>query len=102
MNEQPRYVATINTPGYLPMDDNPPVFDTAREAWEYLATERGYAEDDAPGGVDYSDTWHTLQALGTGEAEGDQPGTVYGPTPGHDGDHDLGLAYTVSVAEGGD
>lgn len=34
-----RYVATINVPGYLPMDDDPPVFDSAREAWQYLVGE---------------------------------------------------------------
>jgi len=33
-------------------------------------------------------------------AQGTATGTVYGPTPGYDGDHDLGLAYTVSPAEG--
>lgn len=27
------YVAIINTPGYSPMDDDPPVFDNARDVW---------------------------------------------------------------------
>lgn len=40
------YVATINTPGYLPWDDEPPVFETPREAWDYLAGERSRAEDE--------------------------------------------------------
>lgn len=34
------FTATINTPGYLPDSaESSPVFDTAREAWEYLADE---------------------------------------------------------------
>lgn len=106
------FVATINVPGYLPMDDDPPTFETAHEAWAYLAGEREHAEDDYEGEA-YSDTRESLAVLGTdahwqGEVAAwlsehnlsrDGTGTVYGDTPGYDGDHDLGLAYTVSVAE---
>ena len=107
------YLATINVPGYLPMDEDPPTFETAQEAWEYLADERFRAEDDSydeqfmPAG--YSATANTLQNLGTGMFSGtdsdyenagldsiERTGTIHGPTPGYDGDHDLGLAYTVS------
>ena len=112
----PKYVATINTPGYLPMDDEPPVFDTAAEAWEYLAQEREHAEDSAdypdsdPGQFEYSDTLAALRRIAGGEhvhgdpredtpTESDGTGTVYGSTPGYDGDHDLGLAYSVGILE---
>jgi len=33
------YMAVINTPGYLSEQDEPPVFATAREAWQYLVSE---------------------------------------------------------------
>jgi hypothetical protein len=96
-----QYVATINTPGYLPMDDDPPVFDTAREAWAYLADERERGEDDyAEDDEDYSDTYQDLVSLANGYTKnGDEPGTIYGPTPGYDGNHDLGLAYSVDIWE---
>jgi len=89
----PRYVATVNMPGYLPMDDDPPVFSDARSAWEYLAEERERGEDiDVEPAED--DTTHAdLLAA----AKSDEEGTVYGPTPGYDGTHDLGLAYSVSL-----
>jgi hypothetical protein len=100
-----RYVATINTPGYLPQDDDPPVFDTAYEAWSYLADERERSEDDAvdPGGADwpYSVTVAELHdAAGHNDPEralGE--GTVYDSTPGYTGSHDLGLAYSVTAIE---
>lgn len=107
-----QYVATINIPGYLPQDDEPPVFDTAREAWEYLAEERERGEDAVyqdGDSEDYSATRDTLAAIAT-EAHwqhgapvdlgvnADGTGTVYGATPGYDGTHDLGIAYSVSLA----
>ena len=120
----PRYIATINVPGYLPMDDDPPIFDTPREAWEWLADARREAEDsvdtcsdpkhetpcpaDCPecqDGCGYSATVNTLESLGDGTlsfaevGEGDGTGSDTGDTPGYDGDHDLGLAYTVSIAD---
>lgn len=111
-----KFVAIINVPGYLPMDDEPPVFDTAQEAWVYLADEREHSEDSAPFDADaidagkYSDTWTYLLRLAAGEHRHNDPsevwptnadgtGTVYGETPGREGnEHDLGLAYTVRVA----
>lgn len=95
-----RYVATVNVPGYLPMDDDPPVFDTAREAWAYLADERDRAIDDVwqEGDPDTDDACVELLYLAeTGPEPG--VGTVYGSTPGYEGDHDLGLAYSVSEVE---
>lgn len=104
------FIATINTPGYLPDSaDEPATFDTAEEAWWYLYHERCYAEMDAPCDLcddtlthgpsgdcdDDSDTGRELGQM----ASKDEPGTVYGPTPGYRGDHDLGLAYTVSITE---
>lgn len=111
------YVATTSVPGYLPMDDDPPVFDTAAEAWQYLAEEcaRGggdYVPDDPEdleGPQSESATYACLQHNAEVKAPHvcghdtphwpDHVGTVYGSTPGYDGDHDLGLAYSVSVAE---
>jgi hypothetical protein len=91
------YVATINVPGYLPMDDDPPTFDSIRDAWLYLADERERGEDSAE---DWRDDDTTREDL-LDAAEAGVEGTVYGPTPGYDGDHDLGLAYSVSLTEGG-
>jgi hypothetical protein len=99
------YVAIVNTPGYLPMDDEPPTFDTAREAWEYLAEERMRAdeawepddENDPDGPQSIDDTQAKLEEM----ARLDRAGTVYAPTPGYDGDHDLGLAYSVEYVHDG-
>ncbi|HEX2242600.1 MAG TPA: hypothetical protein VHK27_05000 [Gammaproteobacteria bacterium] len=119
------FVATINVPGYLPMDDEPPVFDTAQEAWSYLAEERTRAEDQYPEWCDhstcqirpcdeYSETRETLSVLAEAahwehserdtwllenRLAPDGTGAVYGSTPGYDGDHDLGLAYNVDAIE---
>lgn len=103
-----KYLATINTPGYLPWDDDPPTFDEPRQAWEYLADARREAEDSAfqPGDdTGFSATVNTLESLGDGTlaleevGDGDGTGVVYGDTPGYDGDHDLGLAYCVTIVE---
>lgn len=110
MSLPPVYQATINTPGYLPMDDDPPVFDTPQEAWAYLATERRQAEDYAPDPQDtgeYSDTVTYLEYTSGDEhapgdpcedwpTDADRCGVIYGGTPGYDGDHDLGVAYSVT------
>lgn len=98
------YVALINVPGYLGMDDEPPTFETTAEAWGYLADERKRSDDawvpddpedpEGPASLDAC----TLE-LERYERDGHGEGTVYGPTPGYDGDHDLGLAYSVVVAE---
>lgn len=98
------YLATINIPGYLPMDDEPPTFDTARGAWEYLAEIRRGEEDAALVTVDsgpsedepYSSTVNDLDAKAQSGLE--TVGTVYGDTPGYEGSHDLGLAYSVTLA----
>jgi hypothetical protein len=89
------YTAIINTPGYLPSN---PVeeFVNAREAWQYLAMERG-ASEDVPHEDDYSDTQRKLWELS--EQENPPLGSVWGPTPGYEGDHDLGLVYTVTHTE---
>lgn len=108
------YVATTNVPGYSPMDDAPPVFDTAQEAWDWLAEQRERDEDNAdypendPGQFEYTDTLATLRYIASpdhthGALTEDWPtnrdgtGTVYGATPGRSDDdpHDLGLAYCV-------
>lgn len=108
----PRFLATTNIPGYCPMDDDPPVFDTAQEAWAYLAKLRERDEDSADYGDadtgEYSETVITLRYIASADHEHGSPhedwptspdgsGVVYGDTPGYDGDHDLGLAYVVSV-----
>lgn len=104
------YTAYINTPGYLPTADEPALFGTVGEAWDYLATERREAEEDAgQTGSGYSATVNVLESLAesqdwsTCENAGVDPlegtGTVYGPTPGYDGTHDLGLAYTVAETD---
>jgi hypothetical protein len=100
-----RYLATINTPGYLPMSDEPAVFDTVREAWDYLAAEREASEDyacdeeceDGPAcrwgfTHDYTDTVRDLYAMTL-------VGTVVADTPGYHGSHDLGVAYSVEALE---
>lgn len=107
------FTATINTPGYLPEgDDEPPVFASARAAWDYLADERREAEDssvdiDIDDFQGYSATLNQLEERARGNAdtaygpidEDTLCGTIYGPTPGYDGDHDLGKAYSVATAE---
>jgi hypothetical protein len=104
-----KFVATINVPGYLPESD-PVEFDTAREAWQYLLDEleRGelrwqpddLADPDGPA----SATKTALELERQVEAAHARPGTVYGPSwlptePDEDTSTDLGLAYSVDVAE---
>src|SRR5688572_4657113 len=110
------YVATINVPGYLPMDDDPPVFQVATQAWAWLADERVREEDQFEewagdnGLGEYSSTVTTLRYLASddhepGNVHEDTPtaldgtGVVYGATPGHESDHDLGLAYCVTAVD---
>jgi len=86
------YVATINVPGYLPMDDDPPIFETARDAWQHLVSEVEHGWDMMPDAdAAYLEVHTQLHNI-----DQDQTGTIYGPTPGYDGDHDLGLAYSVT------
>jgi hypothetical protein len=104
-----KFIAIINTPGYMP-EAEPAEFDTVGEAWEWLAQERRDAEDEAEtvaqgysATVNILDTLAADQDWSTCENAGVDPlsaeGTVYGPTPGYEGDHDLGLAYTVTSRE---
>jgi hypothetical protein len=109
------FMATVNTPGYLPMEDDPPVFDTAQGAWSYLADEREREEDQAPDDEPVGEYTETLGYLRYAAGEDMEPGNphedvplnadgtgvIYGPTPGYDGDHDLGLAYCVTAVFGG-
>jgi hypothetical protein len=103
-----KYVATINTPGYLPdSDEAPPTFDTPAEAWSYLAQEREDAESEAAEDDSFvaSDCLiHLRDVAERAEVKSIYvpevtTGTIYGDTPGYEGDHDLGLAYSVEVAE---
>lgn len=109
-----KFVAMINTPGYLPDSVDLPTFDTAKEAWLYLAEERRRAEDEAAdyvthnvtvidaatGEPDYEDTISTYSQTvlelerradmtmpgvqGIGSDPYNFVGTIYGKTPGYD------------------
>jgi hypothetical protein len=91
-----KYVATINTPGYLPEGDAV-VFDTAAEAWSYLADELRRTEDDMFEEGDDDAFSETVDELDAKAQAGSGEGVVYGDTPGYKGDHDLGKAYCVSL-----
>jgi hypothetical protein len=104
------YLATINTPGYLPMDDDRHVFTDPRDAWAYLASERERAEDQTDSDMgEYSDTWRILGYIASGEHRHGNPcedwptaadgtGSVRGDTPGReDSAYDLGEAYSVTL-----
>lgn len=93
------FAAIINTPGYLSEQDEPAVFDTAREAWQYLVSEVDRAWDDFPEDengacVDAHSQMHNIDQS--------RPGTVYASTPGYEGSHDLGIAYSVVEVEDDD
>lgn len=101
-----RFVATINVPGYSPMDDDPPTFESARDAWGYLASERERGEEFNETEDGFTDTFHRLTDLA--EADWDErvpaalamdgTGVVYGDRPGYGGD-DPGLIYAVNVVD---
>lgn len=86
------YQAVINTPGYLPQDDEVYLFDSVDEAWQFLIDQRRREMDLLP--QESPTEWDDLEALHTVQLQG-QPGTVYLGTPGYQGDHDLKVAYTV-------
>jgi len=90
-----RYLATVNTPGYLPDGDGEPyLFDNPGDAWGELADQRRREEDAAEeNGSEYSVTVHELDAYAV---SGHGEGTVYGCTPGGRM-HDLGRAYSVTA-----
>lgn len=100
-----QFIAIINIPGYLSMADEPDLFDTAAEAWDYLAAERRDSEDEYEEWREsYSETVLQLEANSMRLMADNTPynftGTVYGQTPGSDSEHDLGLAYSVDYYEG--
>lgn len=107
-----KYAAIINVPGYLP-ECEPEYFDTASQAWEYLASERKHTEDYSLDDSDsYSDTTLCLERLvdvksptwchiNSHSHNPDHIGTIYGPSPDADPESntDLGLAYSVELVE---
>jgi hypothetical protein len=91
-----QYIATINTPGYLPDADGPALsFSTPAEAWEHLWDERIRAWDEAEAEIPVDES-HTFTDARHRATEG----SVTLVTPGYDGDHDLGLAYSVTAIPG--
>lgn len=97
----PVFEALVNVPGYLPMADQPSLFDTAEDAWEFLACERERDLDsveESPEGADLGEV-EFMRLMAAGELPSrcrlDGTETVFAATPGYFGDHDLGLAYTV-------
>ena len=111
---EPVYVASVNVPGYLPMND-PVGFAGAQEAGAWLRDERQRDEDANPDPMDtgeYSDYWRTLDYIASGvhghgrrtedtPTAADGTGHVHADTPGRDPDdpHDLGLVYAVSLLD---
>lgn len=107
------YMATINTPGYLPEDDDPPVFDTASAAWAWLASERVRIEEDHepgdyfdetdPDQYELSEVVDALQEMAVTTTDSEAlgvPDCVVGHTMGRRGDSmDLGVAYCVTPVE---
>src|SRR5215831_10560148 len=95
-----RWTATVNTPGYLPMADEPAVFDDPVAAWDYLLDERQRDEDGLADGEDYSEDYYRLEDMAVSVQRGlvsTPADTLYLSTPGSDSPHDLGLAYSVDV-----
>lgn len=96
------YLAIINVPGYLSNQGELPEFETITGAWEYLRDERiRDLEDPMNDEDDYVEDQCADELEGMAYND-PQVGTVYGRTPGYDGDHDLGLAYSVVWSETGD
>jgi hypothetical protein len=89
-----RYIATMNTPGYLPDADEPAVFTSAQDAWQYLREDRERDEEDEEMPEDeLSEPLFSMRRYANTDHG---PDTVYGDTPGYDGSHDLGIAYSVT------
>lgn len=86
------YMALTNIPGYLSENDDPPVFDTAREAWQYLVSEVDRSWDEYPSDSNGAciDAHSQLSLV-----DQSKPGSITAPTPGYEGTHDLGIAYCV-------
>lgn len=85
------YTAIVNVPGYLPQADEMPLFNTPREAWEYLAEDRKYGVECMDLDPDTDETYAEIRR----QAEKGSTDYVWGTTPGTDSPHDLGLAYSV-------
>ncbi len=88
------FQAIINVPGYLSEQDETPEFETCEQAWAYLRDERMRDLDDPMNDEDDDKPDYALEEM-EGYLSEPAVGTVYGTTPGYDGDHDLGLAYSV-------
>jgi len=88
-----RFQASVTVPGYLPMVDEPHVFDSAAEAWGWLRDQRVNDLDDPMN--DESDDEDECLVEIESMMDLDVRGAVYGRTPGYDGDHDLGIFYLV-------
>jgi hypothetical protein len=97
------YIATVSTGDYLPYD-GPAYFDTAHEAWTYLAEERDEALAalaDLPPDLTVARLHSAARdARRRDDDDAQNLGTVRGTTPGYEGDHDQGATYSVDVYEG--
>lgn len=90
------YMATRNVPGYMPMDDDPPIFESAREAWQHHVEEverdwDDYPDDENGACIEAHTTLHNIDQS--------REGAFHAPTPGYEGEHDLGVAYSVTYVE---
>lgn len=93
------YAAIQTTPGYLPTEDNPAAFNNTRDAWQYLVSKVDRAWDENP----EDENGACIEAHTRMHSQDQsQTGTIYAPTPGYVGDHDLGVAYSVVACECGD
>lgn len=93
------YIAIINVPGYLPMADEPAEFETIAEGWAYLAEERLRGEHESE---EFGESATATELRRRSEEDEPKCDAVYGPTPGYDGGHDLGLVYSVTLQAEGD
>lgn len=93
--DDPRYVATITTPGQPHEPVDPPLFYSAGEAWRWLADQRIDDEDD----WDDSDTYSATSDELVARIATDAPGVVTAPTPDHAIGMPIGLVYTVGTVE---
>lgn len=89
-----QFTTIINTPGYLPWAESNEEFDTCSQAWEYLIQVRTDQLDDPMPDEDHDKPDSALEEMIEHANEGSL-GSVWGRTPGYNGDHDLGIAYSV-------
>lgn len=95
-DDRTRYIATINTPGYLPAYTEPAVFLNADDAWNYLEDEYARMVDESYDGV-YEDAVDALEDMKVTVRDG--VGTIQVPSP-VELIHDLGYSLTVDILEG--